>query len=151
MDMIIQKSVELGISKITPIFNNLLKNILNKEYLSKKMKHWKEIVISACQQCERNIIPEINEPQFLKQWIKEDQKEKKIFFEKNGNYTIKNLDKNINKIKFLIGSEYGFSEKDRIRLLNSGFINLSLGPRTLRMETAVISSISCLQLKFGDF
>ncbi|WP_367681205.1 16S rRNA (uracil(1498)-N(3))-methyltransferase [Buchnera aphidicola] len=151
MDMIIQKSVELGVSKITPIFNKLLKNILNKDYIYKKMKHWKEIIISSCQQCERNIVPEIDEPQCLKKWIKEDKKEKKFFFEKSGKYSINNLDQNINKVRILIGSEYGFSKKDKMYLLKNGFSSLSLGSRTLRMETAAISAISCLQLKFGDF
>lgn len=151
MDIIIQKSVELGVSKITPIFNKSLKKILNKEYISKKMEHWKKIIISTCQQCERNIIPKMNEPKFLDQWFQEKTIEKKIFFEKNGNYTIKNLNSNIFNIRILIGSEHGFSKEDKISLLKNGFMDLSLGPRILRMETAVIAAISCLQLKLGDF
>lgn len=114
--------------------------------------HWKKIVISACQQCNRNIIPEIKNPEYIFEWCKKIyENEIKIVFHPHATLTINELPKNVNFIRCLIGCESGFSLLEIEKIIENGFIPIKLGPRILRTETAVISAITTLQIKFGDF
>lgn len=151
MNFSIQKSVELGVNSITPLcFEN---DNFNKKtrYSLKKNERWKNIAIAACQQCRRNIIPKINDLENIFSWCKKiDKKSTKIVFHPKSTLTINNLKKNIKNIFLLIGSERGFSSSEIKKIIQYEFIVLQLGPRILRAETAVIASITALQIKFGD-
>ena len=57
MDYTLQKSVELGVNKITPLFSQRCGVKLNAQRIEKRMQHWQQIVISACEQSGRTIIP----------------------------------------------------------------------------------------------
>ena len=70
MDQIIQKSTELGVAEITPIISERTQFRLKVDRKEKKLDHWQHIAISACEQSGRNIIPPINEPQKIGNWIK---------------------------------------------------------------------------------
>ena len=59
MDWIIQKSVELGVHTIVPIFSQRSIIKLNNDRAEKKLSHWKQIIQSACEQCGRSKVPEI--------------------------------------------------------------------------------------------
>lgn len=151
MDFTIQKSIELGVNIITPLFSEKCNLKKNFKRISQKMIHWKKIAIAACQQCKRNIVPKIEEPISLDSWCKKDQVNvTKIVFHPKSILTIQNLTKSIKKIHILIGSEKGFSENEIEKITNDGFISLSLGPRILRTETASITAISILQYRLGD-
>jgi 16S rRNA (uracil1498-N3)-methyltransferase len=152
MSFSIQKSVELGINSITPLFSeycNVQKKII---FFSKKKEHWQNIIISACQQCNRNILPEIKNPEYVLSWCQKKYKnEVKIIFHPNAVLTINELPGKINIVRCLIGCEGGFSSSELEKIVQCGFIPIKLGPRILRTETAVIAAISALQMKFGDF
>ena len=62
MDLIVQKATELGATEITPLFTERTEVKLNGERLEKKVRHWQQIAISACEQCQRNSVPRINSP-----------------------------------------------------------------------------------------
>lgn len=151
MDITIQKSIEMGVNIITPLFSencNIKKNI----NFSNKIKRWKKIAISACQQCNRNILPEIKNPQDIFAWCKKNNiNDIKIILDPKSKLTFNQLPKSIRTIKILIGSEGGFSDKEIHEIIQHGFISVKLGPRILRTETASIAAISALQTKFGDF
>ncbi|MCV2518561.1 MAG: 16S rRNA (uracil(1498)-N(3))-methyltransferase [Candidatus Lightella neohaematopini] len=152
MEFIIQKSVELGVSTITPIIPKNF-NINKFNLLNTKIKRWQNIIINSCSQCGRNKIMKIKKPQSISNWcslLKE--KNTKIYFSPYSNNTINKLKKLSlnNEIYFLIGSESGLSKEDNLVVNNYKFFNISLGPRTLRVETAVISAITILQTIFGD-
>lgn len=152
MKFSIQKSVELGVKKITPLISEYC-NIKKKsnDFLNKS-QHWKNIKIAACQQCNRNFFPKINYSESLLSWCKKTYKnEKKIVFDPNSKLTINELPKKINYIRLLIGCEGGFSLSEIEKMVQYNFIPIKLGPRILRTETAVIAAITALQVKFGDF
>ncbi|AYN24665.1 16S rRNA (uracil(1498)-N(3))-methyltransferase [Buchnera aphidicola] len=152
MNFSIQKSVELGVNRITPLFSEYCNFQKNLRCFSKKNIRWKNIVISACQQCHRNNIPEIKQPEHIFTWCKKKYKnEIKIVFDPNATLTINELPKEINFVRFLIGCEGGFSLLEMEKIIQYGFIPIKLGPRVLRTETAVIAAITALQIKFGDF
>ncbi|MCV2525404.1 MAG: 16S rRNA (uracil(1498)-N(3))-methyltransferase [Candidatus Lightella neohaematopini] len=152
MEFIIQKSVELGVNTVTPIIPKNY-NINKLNLLNTKIKRWQNIIINSCAQCGRNKIMKIKKPQSLLDWcslLKE--KNIKIFFSPYSNNNINKLKKLslINEIYFLIGSESGISKEDNLVINNYKFFNIALGPRILRVETAVISAITILQTIFGD-
>lgn len=151
MDFVIQKSIELGIKTITPLLFdncNFQKNIIS---ISKKIQHWKKIAISSCQQCKRNIIPEIKYPEKIFSWCKNNKENNiNILFHPKSTLTLNELPKSIKCIQIIVGSEKGFSDNDIKKIIKYGFISIKLGPRILRAETASIAAITALQTKFGD-
>jgi len=147
MDLIIQKAIELGVSEITPFFTERCNVKLDGKRLEKKLSHWKKIIISACEQSGRAIIPKLNEAiQIMKL---ADMENTSIYLEPKAKQTFPDL-KFDNSINLFIGPEGGFSEKDLTQLVNCGAKGIKLGPRILRTETAGLSAISILQSQFGD-
>ena len=69
MDLIVQKATELGVAEITPLFTERTEVKLSGERLDKKIRHWQQVAISACEQCQRNLVPVINSPATLDQWL----------------------------------------------------------------------------------
>lgn len=65
MEFTIQKSIELGVSLITPLFSERCGVKLDSERLNKKRQQWQKIAIAACEQCGRNRVPEIRPPMAL--------------------------------------------------------------------------------------
>ncbi|QCI17800.1 16S rRNA (uracil(1498)-N(3))-methyltransferase [Buchnera aphidicola (Acyrthosiphon lactucae)] len=152
MDFTIQKSTEMGINIVTPLFfknSYFQKKNIN---ISKKIQRWKKIAISACQQCNRNILPKIKNPTDIFSWCKNNKyNDIKIVFHPKSILTIHHLIKPIKYIRIIIGSERGFSADEIQKIIKYGFISMRLGPRILRTETASIAAITALQTKFGDF
>ncbi|MBE2294915.1 MAG: 16S rRNA (uracil(1498)-N(3))-methyltransferase, partial [Phycisphaerales bacterium] len=69
MDHTVQKAVELGVNIFQPLFTERGGVRLNDERLTRKVQHWREIVINACEQCGRNRLPELREPLTLAAWL----------------------------------------------------------------------------------
>ncbi|VFP81553.1 16S rRNA (uracil(1498)-N(3))-methyltransferase [Buchnera aphidicola] len=152
MNITIEKSVELGVKTITPIipkqknYNKKIKNII-----SKKNYHWNKVIISACSQSKRNIIPILKKPHSISDWCNLIPcRSTKIIFSLNSVNKINDIPYKYKDIYILIGSEKGFSEQERKYAQKKNFLNISLGPRILRTETASIVAITALQIYFGD-
>lgn len=150
MEFIIQKSIESGVNIITPIITQNSNFKINFEKFKKKYKRWKKIVISSCEQCGRNKIPLIRPIMSFKKWCSEKDDSLKIIFNPSKSPNI-NLPTSIKKIRLLIGPESGFSNQEKKVAEKNKFMNISLGPRILRTETAALIAITGLQIHFGDF
>lgn len=151
MNFIIQKSTELGVNIVTPLFLKL--NIKPHHiHIEKKIKKWQKISISACEQSKRNLIPNIHNLMTLENWCQEDDNSTKILFDPSAKNSINIFNNSLflKKIRVLIGSEIGFSKQEIKMIKSYGFKHIRLGPRILRTETAVLTAISILQEKFGD-
>ncbi|ANZ22610.1 16S rRNA methyltransferase [Buchnera aphidicola (Diuraphis noxia)] len=151
IEFIIQKSTEMGIKQITPLFSENC-NIQQKFFnFSHKIKRWKKIIISSCQQCNRNIIPKIKKPEDILSWCKNNKKnDMKIIFHPESDVTINQLTEFKKYIRIVIGPEGGFSKNEIKKIIKCGFTSVKLGPRILRTETAAIVAITALQTKFGE-
>jgi 16S rRNA (uracil1498-N3)-methyltransferase len=150
MEFVMQKAVELGVSSIIPIISQRCVVVLDKERLTKKTTQWQAIVISACEQSGRNIVPTVHQPLNLEQYLNEAQGHLKLVLDPKGNKSWRDYDIIKKEITLLIGPEGGLND-DEIKLaLNQGFQSLSLGPRILRTETAAITALSVLQAVAGD-
>jgi 16S rRNA (uracil1498-N3)-methyltransferase len=149
MDWVLQKATELGVTKITPLITERTEVKLGGERADKKINHWQQTIISACEQCQRNLLPELTEPVALDDWLKQCTAEAKFVLHHRDNQGLPK-DKKITSIALLIGPEGGLSDEEITQACLHQFSPLTLGPRVLRTETAPIAAISLVQYLWGD-
>ncbi|PHM44670.1 16S rRNA -N-methyltransferase [Xenorhabdus mauleonii] len=150
MEFTIQKSVELGVSTITPLLSERCGVKLDAERLEKKLQQWKKIAISACEQCGRNRIPEIRPVMSLEAWCEENDGSLKLNLHPRANQSINTLPLPVEKVRLLIGPEGGLSAEEIEMTAKYQFTDILLGPRILRTETTALTAITALQVRFGD-
>lgn len=150
MDFTIQKAVELGVNEITPLLTERCGVKLQSERWVKKHQHWQQVAISACEQCGRNRIPTIHPPKPLSEWLQEPSDELKLNLHPTANHGINGLEQPDNGIRLVIGPEGGLSDTEISLASQHGFQSILLGPRVLRTETAALTALSALQVRFGD-
>ncbi|WP_105900847.1 16S rRNA (uracil(1498)-N(3))-methyltransferase [Vibrio gangliei] len=150
MEFTIQKAVELGVNTITPLISERCGVKLNAERFEKKLQQWQKIVIAACEQCGRNVVPEVRPLMQLEQWCAEDYDGLKLNLHPRAKYSINTLPEPVNKVRLLIGPEGGLSDEEIQMTEQYQFEETLLGPRVLRTETAGLAAITALQVRFGD-
>ncbi len=150
MDFTLRKSVELGVSRITPLFSERCGVKLSGDRLAKKQQQWQKLVISACEQSGRSVAPEVRPAMTLEQWCAEQSDSLKLNLHPRASRGINGLQLENNKVRLLIGPEGGLSQEEIAMTEQRQFTDILLGPRVLRTETAALTAISALQLKFGD-
>jgi 16S rRNA (uracil1498-N3)-methyltransferase len=149
MDFTLQKSVELGVSQITPLISERVQFRYDEKRLKKKMNHWQKIIESACEQSGRAVIPCLNKPLPLSDWLEADSTPG-LLFVPGALMGLMELPSAPN-LRLLIGPEGGLSDAEiKLSLDTKLFTALNLGPRILRTETAALAAISILQAQFGD-
>lgn len=153
MDWVMQKAVELGVSRITPITTQRSVVELKGERADKRHSRFIDITISACEQSGRNFIPTIDPitpyPQAL---ILAASAELKWVLHPHLAATQTHPPATPPRsAAVLIGPEGGFTEAEIAAACAAGFTATTLGPRVLRTETAPIVALTALQLRFGDF
>jgi 16S rRNA (uracil1498-N3)-methyltransferase len=149
MDWMVQKCTELGVSRIS-IFNAQHTQILLKSaQLEKRLLHWQNIAIKACEQCGRHYPPQINFQQSLSEILDtEISADLKILLDFNGDRL--SAERATNQVAILLGPEGGLSDVEFKVALNAGFIPSCLGPRILRTETAAAAALAIVQYNYGD-
>ncbi|KXF80138.1 16S rRNA (uracil(1498)-N(3))-methyltransferase [Enterovibrio coralii] len=150
MEFTIQKSVELGVNVITPLISERCGVKLNAERFDKKLQQWQKIAVAACEQCGRNMVPEIRPVMSLDAWAQEAFDGLKLNLHPRAKYSINTLPQPVNRVRLLIGPEGGLSSEEIERTREFGFEETLLGPRVLRTETAALTAITALQVRFGD-
>ena len=148
----LQKAVELGVKEITPIFSMRSQLKLNSERRDKKLKHWKQIAISACEQSGRTQSIILNEPASLPDFLESNlllENTKLILHpdtdckisstQASGDYTL------------LIGPEGGFDDQEIELAAKKRFTCIRLGKQILRTETAPIAAIASLYMLEKEF
>lgn len=150
MEFTIQKSVELGVNSITPLISERCGVKLDQKRFEKKLAQWQKIAISACEQCGRNRIPEIRPVMTLEQWCQESFDGLRLNLHPRAKYSINTLPTPIEKVRLLIGPEGGLSLGEIEMTREHQFEETLLGPRVLRTETAALTAITALQVRFGD-
>ncbi|MGR5153802.1 16S rRNA (uracil(1498)-N(3))-methyltransferase [Photobacterium swingsii] len=150
MEFTIQKSVELGVKTITPLISERCGVKLNAERFEKKLAQWQKIAIAACEQCGRNVVPEIRPVMKLEDWCAEAYDGLKLNLHPRATYSINTLPEPVTKVKLLIGPEGGLSADEISMTEQYTFDEVLLGPRVLRTETTAMTAITALQVRFGD-
>ena len=149
MDFAIQKSVELGVATITPLFTSRSMVQLKADRRDKRLAHWQGVVRSACEQSGRSLVPLLHSPTGLSAWLDAHPDGLMLYHRaKDSLATRPPLGAELN---LLIGPEGGLNDAERAQAAAAGFTGVRLGPRVLRTETAPIAALAAIQVLWGDF
>ncbi len=153
MDWVVQKATELGAAEIVPVQTQRSVAKLSGPRVEKRAEHWRNVTISACEQCGRNFLPRLHAPQELAAWLIEMRHApvSKFILLPGGVSNLQTQPKPQGRATLLIGPEGGFTGDEANAALQAGFVPILLGPRVLRTETAAIAGIAALQTLWGDF
>ena len=151
MDLAIQKAVELGVARITPLLTQHCVVRLDAGRQKGRHQHWRKVVQSACEQCGRSLIPELDEPTTLERWVV-GKPGTKLLFDPDGRLGLAELapPQAPAAVFILSGPEGGFADSERSLARDEGFLPVRLGPRILRAETAVLAALAVIQAHWGD-
>lgn len=151
MDLILQKSTELGAYAFIPlkVKNSIVKG--NENDFLKKVIRWQRIVKEASEQSKRNIIPEVRNVCSIFELGNLDYDLKILCTVNELSTTIKNIlqkKKNYDTMIIVVGPEGGFTKDEEAYLISKGFISASLGKFVLRTETASLAILSMINYEF---
>lgn len=156
MDYIIQKTTELGISRIVPVMlDRCVSKIENSKAGEKKRERWQKIASEAAKQCGRGIIPEIAAPMTLDEALCEAKKLEFCFTPYECEETTRLRDvllrHSLSKTAgFIIGPEGGFDPSETAKIKDQGIPTVTLGRRILRTETAGEAVLAMVMYEIGD-
>ncbi|MFI2812225.1 MULTISPECIES: 16S rRNA (uracil(1498)-N(3))-methyltransferase [Microbulbifer] len=154
-DWVVQKATELGVARIQPLFTERCEVKLKGERLEKKLAHWQQVAISACEQCARNRVPEVSTPQKFSGYLGDAgaDSDLKLVLHHRTEKHLRDLESEHGRpgsALLLVGPEGGLSAAEIDAALAQDFLPLRLGPRVLRTETAPVAALSVLQYQWGD-
>ena len=152
MDMVIQKTTELGVKEIIPVVTE--RSQLRE---TRKVARWRKIAEEASRQSGRSLIPVIHEPIKFNNFLSDHDQQNRfpgfIFYEEDGvklSKAVSSLVSRPSSLSVLIGPEGGFTKEEITLATEMGLHVISLGKRILRAETAAISAITLIQYLLGD-
>lgn len=153
MDWVIQKAVELGVATIVPVFTERSSVKLEGERLQRRVEHWRDVVISACEQSGRNTLPNVVQPQTLPEYLtglssQPGGNEKRFILDLDSAQPMPASP--LRSVSLLVGPEGGFSEEEVRHAKQSDFVSIKLGARVLRSETAGLAALTAAQCLYGD-
>lgn len=158
MDWVIQKATELGVSRISPLVTQRVIARPRPDREDHQQRRWQKIATEAAQQSGRWKIPRLDLPRDLPDFMMETAGEdfKFIFMQETPQEgSIRELIGSTSgplpiQGTLLIGPEGGWAQPERVEAAQLGYIPLSLGPRTLRAETAALAALSIVQYEIQN-
>ncbi|MBA4742832.1 MAG: 16S rRNA (uracil(1498)-N(3))-methyltransferase [Azoarcus sp.] len=152
MDWVVQKAVELGASRIVPVraARSVLK--LAGERADKRVAHWRQVAVAACEQCGRNRVPEVGDILDLPAYLSAERDTAEfVILDPHAGEPLASLGAPRRACHLLIGPEGGFDETELAACRAAGARALRMGPRVLRTETAGLAVLAAMQTLWGDF
>ncbi len=150
MDWCIQKAVELGVSRISPVLAQRSVNQPQPNKSELKRLHWQGIVVASAEQCHRNILPVLDPIRSPSEWFTQLPAESIRLMLIPGGLPLPQEILSTVPIVLWIGPEGGWSAQELQWGQDQGFQSWGLGPRILRTETAGLVALSVLQNRWGD-
>lgn len=157
MDTAIQKAVELGVTAIQPVATEFSVAKLDGERMHKRLNHWRQIVVSACEQCGRNRLPEVAPLVTLGTlWAHIPSASLHLVAAPDASASLTELpaparDSANQGVNILVGPEGGLSQSELGDALQVGFVAVRMGPRVMRTETAAMATLAAMQAIWGDW
>jgi len=149
-EWVLQKATELGVTKITPLITERTEVKTGGDRQEKMQDRWQQILISACEQSQRNLLPKLSTPIQISDWLPNVTSDLRFVLHHRDSKTLP-AEQKPQSVTLLIGPEGGLSESEIELALAKNFNALTLGPRVLRTETAPVAAISLVQYLWGDF
>jgi 16S rRNA (uracil1498-N3)-methyltransferase len=155
MDYAIQKATELGVKRIVPLMTQRSVVKLDASKATARLEHWRAVAISACEQCGRATLPEIEPPRPLAEYLAvraggAAPTALRLVLLPGAATGPAALPAPLAAVELLVGPEGGLEDEESALALGAGFRGLRLGPRILRTETAAAAAIAALQVLRGD-
>ncbi len=150
MDYTIQKAVELGVQNIVPVITERSPPL---HKIDKRKRHWDKIIASACEQSGRNRLPQLHDAIPLIIWLSKPQIGDCLVLSPTGSRSLcVSLSRHDiqHPITVLVGPEGGLSEIEIESAIEVGYLDINLGKRILRTETAATTVLSICQIWHGD-
>ncbi|RLA05690.1 MAG: 16S rRNA (uracil(1498)-N(3))-methyltransferase [Gammaproteobacteria bacterium] len=149
MDYALQKAVELGVTRIIPVETERCNVQLSGDRKAKRWSHWQGVMISACEQCGRNLLPDLSKVVGLEDALQQREISVGLVLDPLAGKGLMEINKN-EKFTLLIGPEGGLTEDELTKTEAAGFERVRFGPRTLRTETASVAVLAIIQALWGD-
>lgn len=155
VELIIQKAVEIGVTKIVLLDTARCVVKLDSARAEKRLVRWQRIALEAAKQCRRSIVPQVDGIYKLPQWLKEQKLEDTLFlvpWEEEKQIGLREVltHSNVGRVILLIGPEGGLAEEEVELAKEYGAKPVTLGPRILRTETAAIVAAALVLYQLGD-
>jgi 16S rRNA (uracil1498-N3)-methyltransferase len=153
MDYTVQKAAELGVAALQPLMAERCVVRLAGERAAKRVQHWQAVVAAACEQCGRNVVPEVRPLLALRDWLQQPAEPGglRLLLAPGAATGLQQLPRPAGGITVLAGPEGGLTPAEADDAVRAGFVPLRLGPRVLRTETAAVALLAALQALWGDF
>jgi 16S rRNA (uracil1498-N3)-methyltransferase len=153
MDYTVRKAVELGVASIHPVLATRSVARPKGERADSRRAHWQKVVISACEQCGRNKIPEVHPLTSVDDYLRESRPDafSSILLSPRSELALSKAVAGKSAFVLAAGPEAGFDADEEAAFASAGFTPLKLGPRVLRTETAALAALAALSALRGDF
>lgn len=156
METIIQKTVELGVHRIVPVFTKRTVVTDSKGNFDKKIQRWQKVSAEAVKQCKRGIIPQVEAAISFQEMTQQAAAQHDLvlfLFEDEQDTTVKQVlksqreqaecqGKNVGSVALIVGPEGGFSQEEAEQIIASGAFCATLGKTILRTETAGMAALA---------
>ncbi len=150
MDYAIRKATELGVTAIQPLVTARSAPMPPGARGARRVAHWRQVVVAACEQCGRNRVPDVSPPQSVGDWLAA-WAGGGIVLAPEADRALAALAQPPAPIALLIGPEGGLDAREIEAARARGFRAAGLGPRVLRTETAAAAGLAVLQSMWGDW
>ena len=148
MDRVMQKAVELGVSRIVPVAAARSEALPAGERRDKKLAHWQGVIIASAMQCGRTVLPALDEITPLAAVLDAADGLRWIFSPHHA--PTADAPASADHLSLLIGPEGGFTPDEVASAQSAGWFIQRLGPRILRADTAATVAIARAQSRYGD-
>ena len=149
MDWTLQKAVELGVSHVVPVVAERTTVRLEGAREDKRVAHWRGVMIAACEQSGRSVVPGLAPVTSLAAWL-ERLAGPALVLDPEATTGLAAYAGHAPAFTVLVGPEGGFSAAELGAARAAGCSAVRVGPRVLRTETAGIAALAALQALFGD-
>ena len=155
MELIVQKSIELGIVRVVPLLMSRSVVRLSPQDASRKADRWRKIAREACKQSGRCILPEITDPLPLRQAapLLRECAFSVVPWEEcpsGGPLSFFRAHPSCPSLGIVIGPEGGMTKEEISFLSSEGCLPITLGPRILRTETAGLAAAASFLALYGE-
>lgn len=152
MEMVLQKSTELGIERLIPIQSK--RSVVKiSDKAENRLERWKRISLEAAKQCGRSQLLDIIHPLSLGDFLKEEYQAEKLFLNEYGGDSLRdifisrisgndNASSPSNSVIILVGPEGGWTDEEVNDITCHGFRAINLGRTMFKSETAAIAAVA---------
>jgi 16S rRNA (uracil1498-N3)-methyltransferase len=151
MDVVVRKAVELGAAAIVPI-QCARSQGLPPARVARRVRHWRQIAVAACEQCGRNRVPEVADVLPFAQWLEgiDAYAQRIAMLQAGAAHSLAHVARATRLYAVAAGPEGGFAPEEAAAAAGQGLSLAHLGARVLRAETAAIAALATVNAIAGD-